>query len=310
MEKSVDTKVDKKVDKKMDNSKEAYKKQAALSAFHFLTEAVNLVIVIVTAITSRSLIIWLDFINSLGNTMRVGLMAVFSRSMTKKRKPMNEADLVKSESRIAFFCNGLVLVGLIVTFILSIIQIIQPKDASESMLWAIMFKFFCVVFDTPILVMQYKIRKQNNNQVTTSGFIGAVTAFLFDAVALLSVCIVFFTRNVPGCEYISPILSLIIAVVLMVICIREIIDSVHALKNKLVSYQTKIRILSIIDDNFKNTDIFEDINPRYSQETIFIDISLKLDNEKQEMSVKQIAQTLQEKFGEEIDNCVVTLTVA
>ena len=308
MEKSVD-KVEE-VEKKTDSSKEAYKKQAALSFFHFCTEAVNLVIVIVTAITSRSLIIWLDVINSLGNTMRVALMTIFSRSMTKKRKPMNEADLVKSESTIAFFCNGLVLVGLIITFVLSIIQLIQPNDASESMLWAIMFKFFCVVFDTPILVMQYKIRKQNNNQVTTSGFIGAVTAFLFDAVALLSVCIVFFTRNVPGCEYISPILSLIIAVVLMVICIREIMESVHALRNKLVSYQTRIRILDIISENFKDSKMFGEVEARYSHDTVYIDLSLKYDGQTQDMSVKQISQTLQEKFGEEIDNCIVTLTVA
>ena len=305
----METSVDKKENEKMENSKEAYKKQAALSFFHFCTEAINLVIVIFTAFTSKSLIIWLDVINSLGNTMRVALMTVFSRSMTKKRKPMNEADLVKSESTIAFFCNGLVLIGLIITFILSIIQLIQPNDPSDSMLWAIMFKFFCVVFDTPILVMQYKIRKQNNNQVTTSGFIGAVTAFLFDAVALLSVCIVFFTRNVPGCEYISPILSLIIAVVLMVICIREIMESVHALRNKLVSYQTRIRILDIISENFKNSELFGDVNASYDHNVVYIELSMNFDKKPEEMSVKDVSEILQEKLGEEIENCVVTLSI-
>ncbi|MBR0449403.1 MAG: hypothetical protein IIX30_01135, partial [Clostridia bacterium] len=50
-----------------------YKKQTFLSFFQFSTEVLNLIIVIVTAFTTRSLIIFMDVINSVGNTLRTGL---------------------------------------------------------------------------------------------------------------------------------------------------------------------------------------------------------------------------------------------
>ena len=287
----------------------AYKNQASLSLFQFFTESVNLAIVIFTAITSRSLIIWLDLINSLGNTLRVGLMMLFSRKMIKTRKQAYGPEVVKAEAMIAFFCNCLVFIGLVATFVLSVIKILWPSGADEAMLWAITFKFFCVVFDTPILVAQYKIKKQNNNQVTNSGFMGALTAFLFDAVALLSVCVVFFTREVPGSEYLSPVLSIIIAIFLMVVCIRQILKSIHSLSDKNVPEETQAEILEIIKENCDNPEIFDSVKIHYNENMICVDICIKFGDQTQYAYMKELRDVLQKKLDDDIENCIVTIVI-
>ena len=286
-----------------------YKNQAALSGFHFVTEVINLVMVVITLVKSRSLIIWLDLINSLGNTLRVGLMCLFSRKMVKNRKQMSHYDTAKAEAMVAFLCNCLVFVGLIVTFILSLIKLRHPTDAGMSMLWAIVFKFFCALFDLPILIAQYKIKKRNDNQVTRSGFMGALTAFLFDAVAFVSVCVVFLTREMPGSEYLSPILSLLIAVVLTVFCVREIVKSIHTLTNKTIGEEDQQNILRLISEGYDDYKYFDNVKIHYNEAAICVDITISVNEELFYSDIKKIRRELQQKLDENVDNCVVTMLV-
>lgn len=286
-----------------------YKKQAALSGFHFITEVINLVMVIFTLVKSRSLIIWLDLINSLGNTLRVGLMCLFSRKMMKSRKQTSHYDTEKAEAMVAFLCNCLVFIGLIVTLILSLIKFRHPTDPGMSLLWAIVFKFFCTLFDLPILIVQYRIKKKCNNQVTKSGFIGALTAFLFDAVAFLSVCIVFFTREMPGSEYVSPALSLLIAVVLMVFCVREIVKSIHTLTNKALSEEEQKRIISIISEGYDDYKYFDNVRIHYNEAAIRVDVTISIDEELFYSDIKKIRREVQQRLDDNIDDCVVTMLI-
>ncbi len=286
-----------------------YKNQAALSGFHFVTEVINLVMVVITLVKSRSLIIWLDLINSLGNTLRVGLMCLFSRKMVKNRKQMSHYDTAKAEAMVAFLCNCLVFIGLIVTFILSLIKLRHPTDAGMSLLWAIVFKFFCALFDLPILIAQYKIKKKNDNQVTRSGFMGALTAFLFDAVAFVSVCVVFLTREMPGSEYLSPILSLLIAVVLTVFCVREIVKSIHTLTNKTIGEEDQQNILRLISEGYDDYKYFDNVKIHYNDAAICVDITISVNEELFYSDIKKIRRELQQKLDENVDNCVVTMLV-
>ncbi len=286
-----------------------YKNQAALSGFHFVTEFVNLIIVIFTVITSGSLIIWLDLINSLGNTSRVGLMVLFSRKMVKSKGQMSNYDTVKAEAMIAFFCNCLVFVGLIATFVLSVIRFIHPAGAGMSLLWAIVFKFFCAVFDLPILIAQYKIKKGNNNQVTSSGFMGALTSFLFDVVAFVSVCVVFLTREMPGSEYLSPALSILIAIFLMVLCIREINKSIHTLSNKNIPENKQNMILQLISESYDNYKYFDNVKIYDNKDTVCVDITISVSEDMPYSHIKEMRKKLQKKLDENVDNCVVTMLI-
>lgn len=286
-----------------------YKKQTFLSSFQFSTEVINLIIVIVTAIKSKSLIIWLDLINSLGNTLRTGLMSVFSKKMMKNRKYEYNYGIGKAEAMIAFFCNCFVFVGLIATFGLSIFKLFRPEPAEDSLLWAIIFKFFCVFFDTPILIAQYKIKKRDNNKVANSGFMGALASLLFDAVAFISVLVVFITRDMPGCEYISPILSILIAIFLLIICIRQIIRSIVELTDKTLPEEEQLKILKVLSQNYDKFEAFDNVKTRYNGNLICVDVSISFSNETQFSEIKELRENLQKQLNEVIDDCVVTIVV-
>ena len=53
---------------------DSYKSQQKVSFFNFLAELPNFIAVTVSAIISGSLIVWMDFVDSLGNVLNSGLV--------------------------------------------------------------------------------------------------------------------------------------------------------------------------------------------------------------------------------------------
>jgi hypothetical protein len=115
-------------------------------------------------------------------------------------------------------------------------------------------------------------------------------------------------REIPGSEYISPILSLGIAVVLMVACIRQTLQSIHFIADKTVSEDTQVKIHDIISKNC-DSEMFDSIATRYSQNSVCVDLCIKFNRDTQYATYKDIRDVLQEKLSAEIENCVVTIVI-
>ena len=62
---------------------EAYKKQESITGLQFLTELPNFVLVLASAVASHSLIVWLDFVDTLGNLLSEAIVAAQSRRMSR-----------------------------------------------------------------------------------------------------------------------------------------------------------------------------------------------------------------------------------
>lgn len=288
-----------------------YKKQTFLSFFQFSTEVLNLIIVIVTAFTTRSLIIFMDVINSVGNTLRTGLMAAFSKKMTKNRKYEYNYGIGKAEAMIAFFCNCFVFIGLVATLVFSIIEIIHPKEQQDALLWGIIFKVFCVLFDIPMVVGQYKIKKENSNKVTSSGFMAVMSAFIFDVAALVSIGIIYVTKDLSFAfaDYISPILSILIAIFLLVICFKQLIDSISELTDKTLPEKEQLKILKVISKNYDKFEGFDNVKTRYNGTVTCVDVSITFSDETNFKDIRALREDLQQQLNEVIDDCVVTIIV-
>lgn len=288
-----------------------YRKQTFLSAFQFSTEIINLVIVIFSAFKTKSLILFMDVINSVGNTMRTGLMAAFSKKMTKNRKYEYNYGIGKAEAMIAFFCNCFVFVGLAVTLVFSIIEIVKPKEPEDALLWGVFFKAFCVLFDIPMVIGQYKIKKANNNKVTSSGMVAVTGAFMFDIAAFVSITIIYFTRNLEYAfvDYISPVLSILIAIFLLIFCIKELLEAISELTDKTLPEKEQLKILKVLSQNYDKFEGFDNVKTRYNGNIVCIDVSITFSDETQFKDIKLLQEDLQRQLKEVINECVVTIVV-
>lgn len=291
------------------DQKSAYKKQSLLSGFQFFSEVINFVIIAISAYTSRSLIMWQDLINSSGNTMRTGLTAAFAKKMTKDLRYKYNYGIGKAEAMISLSCDLFVMVGLLATLVFSVLELLTPKEVSNTLFWAIGIKLVCVICDMPMVYFQYKIKKENNNRVSNSGFFATLGAMIFDVAAFVSVTVVYFTKGVAGAQYLSPIFSILIALYLIFICTRNIKNSVSELTDKTLPEPEQMKILKVLTTHVDKFESFGEIKTRYNGVNVCIDISISFSDDTTFQHVRELRERLQGELSEKIENCVVTITV-
>ena len=106
---------------------DSYKSQQKVSFFNFLAELPNFIAVTVSAIISGSLIVWMDFVDSLGNVLNSGFVALLSRKLRRDLKYEYNHGVGKIEAISALACDGILICGLILMIISSVHDLISPK---------------------------------------------------------------------------------------------------------------------------------------------------------------------------------------
>ena len=91
-----------------------YKKQEKMTFLALLMELPNLAAVTVSAILSQSLLVWLDFVDSLGNVLECSLVAILSHRMTKDLRYTYNYGIGKVEAMTALFSEGMEMCGLLI----------------------------------------------------------------------------------------------------------------------------------------------------------------------------------------------------
>lgn len=208
-----------------------YKAQSKVSFLGFLSELPNFVAVIVTAILTKSLIMWIDLVCSFCNILRTGFATLITRKMDKDVKIMDPIKFKKKELKIGFSIDFLVLLGLGMLLYVSINDIMNPKEVSDLLVWAISLKVINVAVDTFILIRQIKVTKKEKTPVVRSEFNAYLMALLFDAAVLVSVLICFILKNNTVSEYLQPSLCIAIGVFVLVQTIVEFFKKVKEWKS-------------------------------------------------------------------------------
>ena len=84
-----------------------YKKQQKLTGVQFLMELPNFAAICISAILSHSLLVWLDFIDSLGNVMSELLVIILSRKMCRDLRYEYNYGVGKIEAMTTLLCDSI-----------------------------------------------------------------------------------------------------------------------------------------------------------------------------------------------------------
>lgn len=145
-----------------------YIQHQKLSFAQFMAEIPNFMVLTVSAFLTGSLIVWMDFIDSLGNILRTGTVALLSGRLRKDlRYEYNYGD-AKLEDIAVLFCDSIVLCGLMIAAALSVHELIEPERPSELLLLVVGLKVINVTIDLIFLRGQYKLRKNDIGMLTRS----------------------------------------------------------------------------------------------------------------------------------------------
>ena len=288
---------------------DSYQNQQKVSFLTFLAELPNFVAVTVSAIVSGSLIVWMDFVDSLGNVLNSGFVALLSRKLRRDLKYEYNYGVGKIEAISALACDGILICGLILMIISSVHDLISPKEPSGLLIYVVVLKVINVAFDTVFLRAQYKIKKEAKTAIATTEFHTSLKSFLFDSVALISLLICWIFRDIHAVWYFSPIICIALSIWFFVGAIQRSRESVQMLTDRTLPEAEQMKIMSVLSCFHDRYEKFEFLSTRMSGNTAYIDLKLNFDKNTTYGEINALCAEITAKMKEQIEDCRVSIVI-
>ena len=290
-------------------NKSGYKQQQNLSIAQILAEVPSFVAVLVSAILSRNLLVFIDLFDSFMYLISLSLVVVLSKKLTKDLRYEYNYGVGKVEAISSLLCDGIAFVGLLFALGLSVYEIIFPEQPSDLVIAVVGLKVINVSFDIAFFVKQRKITKTHNSAISKANYAEALSALLFDSVALVSLFVMWLLRNNPIGGYISPVVSIFVAIYLMFGYVKRTRQSLIELTDKTLPEEEQMKILNILTRHYNSYSQFHSINSHKSGDTTRIDIHLSFEQDTTFEEILTLKKQMQEEFDSQFGNCIVNIVV-
>ena len=290
-------------------NKSGYKQQQNLSIAQILAEVPSFVAVLVSAILSRNLLVFIDLFDSFMYLISLSLVVVLSKKLTKDLRYEYNYGVGKVEAISSLLCDGIAFVGLLFALGLSVHEIIFPEKPSDLVIAVVGLKVINVSFDIAFFVKQRKITKIHNSAISNANYAETLSALLFDSVALVSLFAMWLLRDNPIGVYISPVVSIFVAIYLMFGYVKRTRQSLIELTDKTLPEEEQMKILNILTRHYDSYSQFHSINSHKSGDITMIDIHLSFEKNTTFEEILALKTKMQEEFDSQFGNCVVNIVV-
>ena len=292
------------------SNKSGYEKQQNLSIAQFLAELPNFVAVVVSAILSRNLLVYIDLLDSSMYLISLGLIIILSRKLRKDLRYEYNYGVGKIEAISSLFCDGMAFLGLLITLGFSVHAIIFPEQPSDLVIAVVGLKVINVSFDAVFFVKQRKIIKMHNSAISKANYAEALSALLFDSVTLVSLFAIWLLRDNYIGLYISPVVSIFVAFYLMFGYIRRTKQALNELTDKTLPEEEQMKILNILTRYYDCYSQFYSVNSHKSGDITRVDIHLSFEKTTRFEEILALKEKMQNEFDARFGNCIVNIIVS
>lgn len=291
------------------SNQSGYKKQLKLSFLQLLSEAPSFIVTLISAIFSNTMLLFVDLMDSFGNVLRCAMVMILSKKLSKDLRFEYNYGVGKIEAIVSLFCNGIVFCGLLLTVGLSIYSLVFPQRPSDAIIAVVGLKIINVCFDASFFVQQRKILKTHHSAISEANYAAALAALLFDAVTLVSLLLIWLLRNNPIGLYVSPVISILIAIYLVVGCIKRTKVALEDLTDKTLPEEMQLKILNILVRFYDSYSQIHAIHSHKIGELVRIDLYLAFEKDTSVAQIVQLKNQMQAEFDRQIGNCNVNIIV-
>ena len=291
------------------SNKSGYKQQQNLSIAQLLAELPSFVAVLVSAILSRNLLVYVDLLDSSMYLISLVLIVVLSKKLTKDLRYEYNYGVGKIEAIASLLCDGMGCFGLLITLGFSVQSIIRPEQPSDFVIAVVGLKVINVSFDTAFFVKQRKITKIHSSAISNANYAEALSALLFDSVALVSLFVMWLLRNNPIGGYISPVVSIFVVIYLMFGYVKRIRQALTELTDKTLPEEEQMKILSILTRHYDSYSQVHSVNSHKSGDCIRIDMHLSFERHTSFEEILTLKKQMQDELDSQFGNCIVNIIV-
>ena len=292
------------------SSQTSYKEQTKLSLVQFLLELPAFIVLLVSALMSKTLLVYVDLLDSFSYIFRIGMVMILSKKLTKDLRYEYNYGIGKVEAIAALICDGIIFLGVLLTLCLSVYSIIFPSKPSDLLIFVVGVKVLDVIADILFYAKQRKILKMNDTTIAKTNTAAALGDLLFDSVALFSFLVIWLLRNNPIGGYISPIVSIFVAIYLLIGCSKRTKVAVDELADKTLPEDIQMKILNIMTKFYDSYSQVISIKSHKMGNKLKIDLHLAFEKETNYEEIVNLKEKMELEFDKQIGNCIINIVVA
>lgn len=291
------------------NSKSAYREQKRLSLIQLFTELPDFILLSISAVLSGSLIVWMDLLDSFGYILRHFTVVLISKKLSRNLKYEYNYGCGKVEAIAALLCEGVLLLGLVLISGLSVYELVNVSQPSGLLLGVVGFKLYNVICDVVFFRKQCRLNRKQNGAIAQNGYAAAFGALLFDGVTLAALLIIWLLRSSPVSGYISPVISMLIAIYLMIGCFRRIASALTVLTDKTLPEKMQMQILQAVVSLYDQYSLFHRVDSHNVGDHLHIDVVVSFEDGTTAREIMAFKENVQSRIEDLPDDAVVNIII-
>ncbi len=293
-----------------DENNKTYKKQSKVAFMIFLSEVPNFFVILANAITSRSLLVWADLVDSVKNGIHDATVWLVTRKIYKDNGDSYNYGAGRLEVFTSFICDVLVFIGFTILFVVSIFGLISPVKPEESIIWYAVLKCINLTFDLWFLITQINIYKKTQSPVAKTEIAHGKFCSFMDVFYLISALICYFFKDAVWTPYLSPSLTIIVTLYFAYGCQKRIRANFFELVDKSVTIKDQDELYDIVLKNCSDIKRINSVNCHVLKEKLHIDLDVTFKKdytvENAKELLKKIDSQIEEKYPGAITNFIIS----
>ena len=291
------------------SDKTGYKQQRNLSSVQLLAEAPFFIANLLSALFSGTILIYVDLMDSLNYIIRNAMVILLSNKLSKDLRYEYNYGVGKIEAISSIFGDGIVLFGMFLTLCVSVGSLFYPSQPTEFLIAAVGLKFYDIIWSLAFFSKQRKIYKMNPSTLSETNYAAAFGDLLFDSFAWVSLFVMWLLRKTPIVGYVSPVVSVFVAVYLVFGCVKRIKTSLNELTDKTLPEEQQMEILKVLTRYYDSYSQVYSIDSRKIGEITRIELNLAFENDTRFEDVINLQKKMQDDLDDQFGNCIVKITM-
>ncbi|MCR4590981.1 MAG: cation transporter [Lachnospiraceae bacterium] len=294
----------------MSKKSEALTEQYKIAVLLVIWKIPNFVTSFVAACASRSMVLWLEFIENASIFVPGIILLILSRKLNKNLKFKYNYGTEKVEAITALSCEMFDLAGLFCIVLFAVRKLMHgSEEGEEYLLFALIVSIIGFLIDIFIVNKEKKLVSVNHSKMLHTAYISAQKEFVFDIISMITLVIEIIFVGRSWISYFAPAVSIVLAIPFSLLVIKNLKKSLIDLTDLTLDEENQLRILKILSEFYEEYETLGEIKSRMNGEKIYVDIELSFRGDRCFRDIRKTVAAMKERVTEELGKCTVNVII-
>ena len=263
----------------------------------------------ISAVASRSMVLWLEFIEQVSILLPGFILAFLSYKLGRSLKFRFNYGTGKVEAIGALSCEMFDIAGLSCIVFFSIRNLIHDHHEEGSLKFALVMSVLGLIIDLFILTRQRKLTQKEHSKMLHTAYVSAQKEFWFDIISIITLRISIAFKESSWIRYFPNVVCLIMVVPFAYMVLKAMKGSVAELLDRTLDEEIQLQIVKVLTEHYGDYEGFSEVRSRVSGRSKLIDIGLRFSPDMPYGRVREIAQEISAEIAEKIGDCTVNIII-